>query len=131
MIPKISQSSLSNLVHFPKKRMPYEIEKNCRSSKLLPLKLVERRRNSNLGSRLQCAEFLFFPPRRLIVLPCKDWITTLIVKSYHEVCNYVCRTNYNLASLSSSYWILCCREEIRDWENVRNARRERASLQPN
>ena len=88
-----------------------------KTSKLLPLKpWLDEDGILRLGGRLQFAEFLPFSTRHPIVPPRKEWITTLIVKSYHEAGNHVCGTNHTLASLSSRYWILCGREEIGDWE---------------
>ena len=88
-----------------------------KTSKLLPLKpWLDEDGILRLGGRLQFAEFLPFSTRHPIVLHRKEWITTQIVKSYHEAGNHVCGTNHTLASLSSRYWILCGREEIRDWE---------------
>ena len=70
-----------------------------------------------IGGRLQFAECLPFSTRHPVVLPRKEWITKLIVKAHHEAGNHMCGTNHTLASLSSRYWVIHGREEIRDWEN--------------
>lgn len=67
-------------------------------------------------SRLQYAEFLPYDVRYPIILPRKNWITTLIVKHYHEMGNHNAGTNQTLSALSTKYWIIAAREEIVEWE---------------
>ena len=66
--------------------------------------------------RLQHAEFLPFDVRYPIILSRKNWVTRLIVKHYHEIGKHVSGTNHTLSVLSTKYWIIAAREEIRAWE---------------
>ncbi|XP_071118413.1 uncharacterized protein [Haliotis cracherodii] len=68
--------------------------------------------------RLAYAEHLSPESRFPIILPRRNWITRLIVKSYHEEGQHVTGTNQTLAALSAKFWILSGREEIREWERV-------------
>ena len=52
-----------------------------------------------------------------VILAHKSWVTKLKMKHYHEQDNHVSGTNWMLASLSTHYWIVSGREEIREWEN--------------
>ena len=67
--------------------------------------------------RLKYAENLLYNVRFPVILARKSWMTKLIVKHYHEQDNHVSGTNQTLASLSTRYWIVSGREEIREWEN--------------
>ena len=58
--------------------------------------------------------FFHLPPS---IVTSKEWVTTLIVKAYHEAGNHMCGTNHTLASLSSRYWVIYGHEKIRDWKN--------------
>ncbi|XP_064645117.1 uncharacterized protein LOC135498663 [Lineus longissimus] len=68
------------------------------------------------NGRLKHAEFLSFDTRHPVILPRKDHVTKLIVKSYHEQGGHITGVNQTLAALSSRFWIVAGREEIRDWE---------------
>ena len=67
--------------------------------------------------RLKYAENLPYDVRFPVILARKSWVTKLIVKYHHEQDNHVSGTNQTLASLSTRYWIVSGREEIREWEN--------------
>ena len=64
--------------------------------------------------RLKYAEKLPYDVRFPVTLARKSWVTRLIVKHYHEQDNHVSGTNQTLASLSTRYWIVSGREEIRE-----------------
>ena len=87
------------------------------SSKLLGLqpKLDEEGLMGSDG-RLKHAEFLPYDMRYPIILPRRNWVTNLIVKEFHERGNHATGTNQTLAALSTRYWLLAGREEIRQWE---------------
>ncbi|XP_071095446.1 uncharacterized protein [Haliotis cracherodii] len=70
-----------------------------------------------LNGRLRFAEVLSWEARFPIILPRKSHVTKLIVKHHHEMCHHM-GTNTTLASLSSKFWIISSREEIREWENA-------------
>ena len=87
-------------------------------SKLLKLKpVIDQDGIMRSDGRLKYAEFLPYSVRYPIVLPRKHWVTKLIVKYYHEKGHHNAGTNHTLAELSSIYWIVCGREETREWEN--------------
>ena len=77
--------------------------------------------------RLKHAEFLAYDVRYPIILPRRNWVTKLIVKEYHERGNQATGTNQTLAALSTRYWLLAGREEIREWEKERTMCRRRKS----
>jgi hypothetical protein len=82
--------------------------------------------------RLCYAEFLPYDVRFPIILPRGSWITKLIVKHYHEQGKHITGTNHTLANLSTKFWIIAAREEIREWENECNGckrRRAKAASQ--
>lgn len=82
--------------------------------------------------RLCYAEFLPYDIRFPIILPRGSWITKLIVKHYHELGKHVIGTNHTLANLSTKFWIIAAREEIRAWEadcNECKRRRAKAACQ--
>ena len=66
-------------------------------------------------SRISKAEYLPYDTRYPIILPRKHQITALIVQHFHELVDHQ-GTNTTLARLSSKYWIIAAREEIRDCE---------------
>ncbi|XP_062566817.1 uncharacterized protein LOC134229115 [Saccostrea cucullata] len=66
--------------------------------------------------RLKYAEFLPYDVRYPIILPRNNYVTTLIIKYYHEKGNHVTGTNHTLSMISSRFWIISAREEIRKWE---------------
>ena len=79
------------------------------------------------GRRLNYIEYLPFDVRIPIILPRGNWITKLFVKHYHELGKHVVGTNHILGNLSSKYWIVAAREEIREWERECNkCKRRRA-----
>ena len=67
-------------------------------------------------SRLKNAKFLSYDVRHPVILPRKSWVTTLIVKKFHEKDNHASGTNQTLAALSTRYWVMSGREVIREWE---------------
>ena len=67
--------------------------------------------------RLKYAENLPYDVRFPEILARKSWVTKLIVKHYHEQDNHVSGTNQIIALLSTRYWIVSGREEIREFEN--------------
>ena len=69
---------------------------------------------------LKYAEYLPQDARFPIILPRKDCVTKLIVKHYHEKNNHASGTNQLLAALSTRFWIISGREEIREWEKECN-----------
>ena len=75
--------------------------------------------------RLKFAESLPYDVRFPIILPRGNWVTKLIVKHYHEAGHHVTGTNHTLANLSTKYWIVAAREEIREWEKACNECRKR------
>ena len=77
--------------------------------------------------RLGYAEFLPIDVRFPIILPRRYWVTKLIVKHYHEIGRHITGTNHTLGNLSTKYWIVAAREEIRGWQNEFNeCKRRRA-----
>jgi len=68
------------------------------------------------NGRLTYAEFLPYDVRYPVILPRKNWVTKLIVKHYHELGNHQAGTNHTLSLLSTRFWIVSAREEIREWE---------------
>ena len=66
--------------------------------------------------RLRYADYLPFDARYPIILPRKNRVTRLIVKSYHERGSHAVGTNHTLSLLSARFWVMQGREEIRDWE---------------
>ena len=69
-----------------------------------------------VDGRLQLAEELPFNARFPIILPRKHWTTKLIVKHYHEQGKHSAGTNHVLSMISTRFWIISGREEIREWE---------------
>ena len=67
------------------------------------------------GGRLKFADCLPFDARFPVILPRRHWVTKLIVKKYHEDGKHCLGTNQMLASISSRFWIVAGREEIREW----------------
>ena len=95
------------------------------SSKLLQLRPVLD--EDKLDGRLRYAECLPCDTRFPIILPRGHWVTTLIVKHYHEKGYHASGTNQTLADLSSRFWIIAAREEIRAWEkNCTESRKRKA-----
>jgi len=65
---------------------------------------------------MESAEFLNFNTKFPIILPRGHKITQLIVKDFHEAGNHVRGTNGTLSDISTQFWIVSGREEIREWE---------------
>jgi ribonuclease HI len=87
-------------------------------STLLPLNpQLDEQGLMRLSGRLVNAECLPMEARYPIILPRKIWVTRLIVKSYHEKGNHSFGTNQLMSELSSRYWIISAREEIREFQN--------------
>ena len=66
--------------------------------------------------RLRYADYLPFDARFPVILPKKNSVTRLIVKSFHERSNHSAGTNHTLSLLSARFWIMQAREEIREVE---------------
>ena len=100
------------------------------SSKLLQLRpVLDEDELVRCDGRLRYAECLPYDTRFPIILPRGLLVTTLIVKHYHEKGYHASGTNQILADLSSRFWIIAAREEIRAWEStVRNSENEKQSL---
>ncbi|XP_068680564.1 uncharacterized protein [Montipora foliosa] len=102
-------SALQRLRELPKK------------SKLLGLQpWLDEEGQMRCDGRLKYAEFLPQDARFPIILPRKNCVTKLIVKYYHEKDNHAGGTNQLLAALSTCFWIISGREEIREWEKECN-----------
>ena len=90
-----------------------------KKSKLMKLNpKVEDHGVLGCDEHLKSAENLPYDVRFSVILASKSWVTKLIMKHYHEKDNHVSGTNQTLASLSTRYWIVSGREEIREWENL-------------
>ena len=98
------------------------------SSRLLQLRPVfDEDDLVRCDGRLRYAEFVPYDTRFPIILPRGHWVTTLIVKHYHEKGYHASGTNQTLADLSTRFWIIAAREEIRAWEkNCMECRRRKA-----
>lgn len=76
--------------------------------------------------RLAYAEYLSYDTRYPIILPRRSPVTRLIVQHYHKEHNHG-GTNQTLSALSTKYWILSAREEIREVEtNCMECRRRKS-----
>ncbi|XP_015765556.1 PREDICTED: uncharacterized protein LOC107344425 [Acropora digitifera] len=92
-----------------------------------PLRLRPVLDEDKLDGRLRYAECLPYDTRFPIILPRGQWVTTLIVKHYHEKGYHASGTNQTIADLSSRFWIIEAREEIRAWEkNCTECRKRKA-----
>ena len=91
-----------------------ELPKNSKLLGLRPCLHEDGLIRSN--GRLQYAEFLPFDVCFPIILPRKHWVTKLLVKYYHEQGCHIGGTNQTLTDISSRFWIVSGREEVRDWE---------------
>ena len=97
-----------------------------RKSRLL--KLMPKVDNDGIlrcDGRLGYAKFLPYDVRFPIILPRGCWVTKLIVKHYHEIGRHITGTNHTLGNLSTKFWIVADREEIREWENECNECKKR------
>ena len=72
------------------------------------------------SSRLEQANFLHYNTKYPIILPNHHRITELLIKEYHEKGHHQRGTNATLADISTKYWIISGREEIRRWEKKCN-----------
>ncbi|CAG2211547.1 unnamed protein product [Mytilus edulis] len=89
-----------------------------KTSKLLGLQpRIDENGLIRCDGRYEYAEFLSFDARNPIILPRKNWVTKLIVKRYHELGKHVSGTNQTFSALSSRFWIISGREEIREYEH--------------
>ena len=80
------------------------------------------------NGRLEYADYLSYETKHPIIIPRKNWVTKLIVKMHHEKVRHF-GTNQTLSSLSTKYWILQGREEIREWEKeCQMCRRKKAKV---
>ena len=70
---------------------------------------------SRVEGRLRNAEFLSEEARFPIILPRNNPVAKLIVKHYHEKGKHASGTNQTLAALSTRFWIISGRKEIREW----------------
>ena len=97
-----------------------------KKSKLLGLQpWLDEEGQMRCDGRLKYAEFLPQDARFPIILPRKNCVTKLIVKHYHETTNHAGGTNQLLPALSTRFWIISGREEIREWEKECNERQRR------
>ena len=98
------------------------------SSKLLQLlPVLDEDELVHCDGRLRYSECLPYDTRFPIILPRGHWVTTLIVKHYHEKGYHASGTNQTLADLSSRFWIIAAREKIRAWEkNSTECRKRKA-----
>ena len=86
-----------------------------KKSKLLVLQpWVDEEGQMRCDGRLKYPEFLPQHARCPIILPRKNCVTKLFVKHYHEKDNHAGGTNEPLAALSTRFWIISGREEIRE-----------------
>ena len=92
-----------------------EVQTNSKIISLYP-KLDENGIIRSSG-RLENAEYLDYDTKYPIILPRGAWITKLIVRDYHDKGQHVSGTNQTLAKLSTKFWIIRAREEIREYEN--------------
>lgn len=87
------------------------------SSKLLTLKpRLDEDGVMRSDGRLENAEYLPYDVKYPIILPRKGWVTKLIVRWYHQQGNHTAGKNRTLAMLSSRFWLMQSREEIRECE---------------
>ena len=92
-----------------------------KKSKLLHLRpRIDEDGIMRCDGRLKNADYLPYDVKYPIILPRKNWVTKLIVKHHHEKLNHVGGTNQTFAELSTRFWIISAREEIREWEKECN-----------
>ncbi|XP_046550351.1 uncharacterized protein LOC124260148 [Haliotis rubra] len=103
-----------------------------KDSKLIGLQpIIDEEGLIRCSGRLKYADCLSWGARVPIILPRKNWVTRLIVKHYHEAGKHAVGTNQTLAALSSKYWVIAAREEIRAWETeCAFCRRQKAQPRP-
>ena len=103
--------------HFPAKYCSLSQGKPI-SSKSCLLKLRRKLDSEGLmrcDGRLKHATQLPFATGCPIILLNKEWVTTLIVKHFHEKVGHF-GVNHTLAAISSRIWILSGREAIKCWQ---------------
>ena len=94
-----------------------QVKNGSHSSKLLQLRpVLDEDELVGCDGRLRYAECLPYDTRLPIILPRGHWLTTLVVKHYHEKGYHASGTNETLTDLSSRFWIIAARKEIRAWE---------------
>jgi len=104
------------IAEFPEYKVLTNGGKVSRNSKLLPLNpVIDTDGVLRCDGRLQNAEYLSHENRNPIILPRKNHVTGLIVRKYHEESNHS-GTNYTLSKVSSRFWVIHAREEIREIE---------------
>ena len=77
------------------------------------------------NTRIINAEYLNYNTKYPMILPRGHRITELIVKYVHENGKHERGTNGTLADISSKYWLIAAREEIRSWERKCNECKKR------
>lgn len=97
-----------------------------KSSKLLKLNpKLDSESVMRCDGRLKYVEYISYDTRYPILLSRNCAVTKLIVKHFHEKTNHS-GTNQTLSELSSRYWIIAAREEIRNCEtNCMECRRRK------
>lgn len=110
------------IVRAQRKAFPHECRIIARgknlphSSKLLHLSLLDKDELLRSDGRLRYTELVPYDTCPPIILPQRHWVTTLIVKHYHEKGFHTSATNQTFADLSWRFRIIAGREEIRTWE---------------
>ena len=117
---------------FPEEYLALQRRKELpKNSKLLAFRpRLDEEGQVRCDSRLKYAGFLSHDARLPIIFPRKHQVTKLIVKYFHEEGNHASGTNQTLAVLSTRFWIISGREEIREWKKECNECRRRLSLRP-
>ena len=112
---------------FPEEYLALQRRKELtNASKLLPLRpRLDEEGQMRCDGRLKYAEFLSQDARFPIILPRKHHVTKSIVKQYYEEGNHASGTNQTLAALSTRFWLISGRGEIREWEKECNECRRR------
>ena len=112
---------------FPEEYLALQRRKELpKNSKLLAFRpRLDEEGQMRCDSQLKYAEFLSHDARFPIILPRKHQVTKLIVKYFHEEGNHESGTNQTLAVLSTRFWIIYGRKEIREWEKECNECRRR------
>lgn len=112
---------------FPEYRVLLNKGKLPTNSKLASLNpMIDNDNILRCDGRLKNAEYLSYDNRYPIILPRKCWVTRLIVRQHHEDGDHS-GTNFTLSQLSSKYWVIHGREEIREAErSCMKCRRQKA-----
>ena len=106
---------------FPEEYLALQRRKELpKNSKLLAFRpRLDEEGQMRCDSRHKHAEFLS-QDARFPNSSRKHQVTKLIVKYFHEEWNHASGTNQTLAVLSTRFWIISGREEIREWEKECN-----------